>query len=68
MMAEDEIKNEDETMESLFKFLRAEQKAEEEGKQEFTCPLCGGKAWWARSSYNNHKHTSCTKCGMYVGE
>ena len=59
---------EDEEMEAIFKYLKAEQEAEENGKNEFTCPLCGGKAWWTRSAYNGHKHSSCTRCGFYVGE
>ena len=67
-MIEDVIENEDEIVESLLKYLKAEQQAEEEGKKEFVCPLCGGTAWWLQSDYNGHKHSRCTKCGFYVGE
>jgi transcription elongation factor Elf1 len=58
----------DEFMDSLYKYLKAEQEAEENGKQEFTCPLCGGEAFWVRSPYNGHKHSGCRKCGMRVME
>ena len=55
-------------MENLFKFLEAEQEAEEKGEKEFICPLCGGKAWWMRSSYNGHKHSGCANCGFRIDE
>ena len=67
-MPDDEIENEDEVMDSIFKYLKAEQQAEAEGKKEFMCPLCGGKAWWLRSGFNGHRHSRCTRCGFYVGE
>lgn len=31
---------------------------------EFTCPLCGGKAWVSRSTYNGHIWSKCESCGM----
>lgn len=54
----------DEYMKDMFTFLKAQQIAEEDGQSEFTCPVCGGKAWWSRSSYNNHLHCRCEKCGL----
>ena len=59
---------EDEIMVKIKKYLEALEKAEEEGKQQFDCPLCGGKAWWTRSEYNGHRHSCCASCGFYVGE
>lgn len=59
---------EEKQMDAIFKYLKAEQEAEENGKQEFICPLCGGDAFWVRSPYNNHKHSGCRKCGMKVME
>ena len=57
-----------EMMNSIVKYLKAEMEAEEKGEQDFTCPLCGGDAFWVRSPYNNHKHSGCRKCGMRVME
>ena len=42
----------------------AQKEAEKAGKHEFTCPLCGGNAWWERAKINNHLHTFCDKCGF----
>lgn len=52
----------------VFKFLEAQDKAEEAGLHEFTCPICGGKATWYRSAYNNHLHSHCEKCGAGIVE
>ena len=49
-------------------FLDAQDKAEQKGEHEFTCPLCGGKAYWSRSSYNNHLHAKCNGCDMVIME
>lgn len=54
--------------EAFFKFLKAQHEAEEAGKEEFTCPVCGGNAWWGRASINGHLHCGCEKCGMKVIE
>ena len=45
-------------------FMKARQEAEAEGKQEFECPICGGKAWWSRANGNNHLHSGCKDCGF----
>jgi len=55
-------------MDDIFDFLKAQTEAEEKGEKEFVCPLCGGKAWWGRSSYNNHLHCGCKKCGFKMME
>lgn len=49
-------------------FMRAQGKAEKNGEHEFACPLCGGEAWWSRSTYNNHLHCGCRKCGFKMME
>lgn len=54
---------------NMFLFLEAQKKAEENGKEEFTCPICGGKAIWGRATgYNNHLHTRCNDCGFAIME
>lgn len=58
----------DEIMKDIKKFLTAQKKAEKAGKYEFDCPLCGGKAVWARSDWNNHLHCGCKSCGFQVME
>ena len=55
-------------IDEIVAFLKARQEAEEQGKQEFTCPLCGATARWGRSSYNNHLHCSCQGCGFRMME
>ena len=52
--------------EKALKFLEAQDKAENLNKEEFTCPLCGGTAWWGRSKINNHLHIRCKKCGFGI--
>ena len=47
-------------------FWEAQDKAEKEGKNEFVCPLCGGKAWWSKSKYNGHIHCGCDSCGFLL--
>lgn len=54
--------------ESIIKFLKAQHEAEEAGKEEFTCPVCGGNARWGRAALNGHLHCGCEKCGMKVIE
>lgn len=49
-------------------FMKAQMEAEKKGEEEFVCPLCGGEAWWGRSSYNNHLHCGCRKCGFKMME
>jgi predicted RNA-binding Zn-ribbon protein involved in translation (DUF1610 family) len=57
-----------EIIEEIIKFMDAQQKAEKKGRNDFECPLCGGEAWWRRSSYNNHLHCGCKKCGVAIME
>lgn len=49
-------------------FMKAQQEAEQEGRHEFTCPLCGGKAEWGRARGNNHLHCGCRDCGFRMME
>jgi predicted RNA-binding Zn-ribbon protein involved in translation (DUF1610 family) len=58
----------DEFIDSIVLFMSAQQQAEEEGKKEFVCPLCGGLAWWGRAKCNNHLHSGCPKCGFKMME
>jgi hypothetical protein len=67
-MAEDEIENEDEFMDSIIKFINAEAEAVEKGEHGFTCPLCGGRAFWVCSPYDGHRHSGCTNCKVSVME
>lgn len=55
-------------MDSIAKFMKAQQEAEKNGEEKFTCPLCGGEALWGRSSYNNHLHCACKGCGIRMME
>ena len=55
-------------MEEIFKFIEAQAQAEADGKNEFTCPICGGVAWWYRAEYNNHIHSGCNNCGFKMME
>ncbi len=55
-------------MSEIILFLKAQQEAEEKGEKEFVCPLCGGTAIWARSSYNKHLRCKCEKCGIKMME
>ena len=50
------------------KFMSAQEEAEKFQREHFTCPLCGGPAWWGRSEINNHLHTGCQKCGFRMME
>ena len=55
-------------LEQLKAFMEAQDQAEQEGRKEFTCPLCGGPAEWARARGNNHLHCSCVGCGFRIVE
>lgn len=48
-------------------FMKAQKKAEKKGEYEFVCPLCGGKANWARSTHG-HLWTICEECRFSVME
>jgi hypothetical protein len=52
----------------IFAFLKAVNAAAEEGREDFTCPICGGSAHWARSEYNGHISAKCDKCKIRVME
>ena len=52
----------------IFAFLAAVNAAEADGREDFTCPICGGRAHWARSPYNGHITANCEKCKMRVME
>ena len=56
----------DKVLDAVQKFYEAQRKAEEIGQEEFTCPLCGGTAWWGRSTINNHLHCGCDGCDFRV--
>lgn len=58
----------DEMIVAVNKFMAAQDKAEKNGFKAFTCPLCSGDAWWVRSTYNNHLHCGCRKCGFKMME
>lgn len=60
--------NNDEFMDRIVLFMSAQQQAEEEGKKEFVCPLCGGLAMWGRAKCNNHLRSACPKCGFKMME
>ena len=55
-------------VQAVLEFLKAQQKAEETGEKQFKCPLCGGDAWWQRSSYNGHLHCGCEDCRFLMME
>lgn len=47
-------------------FYGAQCEAEQAGKQEFKCPLCGGNAWRSRADSNGHLHCGCYDCGFKI--
>lgn len=55
-------------IEKIKPFMEAQQEAEKEGQQEFTCPLCRGPAMWSRSPHNNHLWCKCKGCGFLMME
>lgn len=59
---------EDDFLRSVEDFCAAQHYAEKTGEHSFVCPLCGGEAWWGRSTYNNHLHCGCKKCGFTMME
>lgn len=48
----------------LTQMLKAQLEAELAGNQEFTCPLCQGKAKWTRAEINKHLWIKCNDCGF----
>ena len=65
-MTEEDKKGFIEAEEKLTTFLEARAKAEKEGQIHFTCPLCGGDAWWGRARLNNHLRSKCRGCGFSI--
>lgn len=59
---------EEEFTDRMFLFLSAQKEAEKKGQEEFTCPLCGGEAWWGRAPLNGHLHCGCLKCKISIME
>ena len=55
-------------IDQLVAFMEAQQEAEKEGQQAFTCPLCGGPVMWHRNSVNNHLWCKCRGCGLLIIE
>ena len=55
-------------LDKIIAFMQAQQEAEKEGREEFTCPLCGGTANWGRARVNNHLHCGCKGCGFSMVE
>lgn len=51
-------------MDDIFKYLKAQQEAEDRDEHEFKCPICGGQAFWGRSPINGHLCSRCEKCGF----
>ena len=52
----------------IFAFIEAVNAAEADGREEFACPICGGRAHWVRSPYNGHIAANCEKCNMRMFE
>lgn len=59
-----EESREKELVTKTFTFMQARMEAEKDGRKEFTCPLCGGEAWWGRAPSNGHLRSGCRKCGI----
>lgn len=55
-------------LDDTMKYIKAQQEAEKAGEHEFTCPVCGGKARWARVASNNHLRSVCSGCGIALME
>ena len=55
-------------MPDIYVFMKAQEKAEDAGKYEFVCPLCGGKAWWERKLLHSKLVGGCRDCGMNLEE
>ena len=55
-------------IEKIKAFMNAQSEAEKDGREEFTCPLCGGTAIWGRAKVNNHLHCCCKGCGFRMME
>lgn len=51
---------------NLYRFLSAQQKAEQKKQQTFLCPACGGRCQWYRKPGTGSLVCSCPDCGMYL--
>lgn len=51
---------------NLYRFLSAQQKAEQKKQQTFLCPACGGEVHWGRTDRNSRMVCRCKGCGMYL--
>ena len=56
----------EEMMDAVVKFLKAQGESEKKCEENFTCPLCGGIAWWGRASINGHLHAGCEGCDFRI--
>lgn len=63
---DEDFEDEDNFFDVMKTFTDAQRQAEKAGEEQFVCPLCGGEAWWGRSSYNNHLHCGCHGCGYLI--
>lgn len=52
----------------LTAYVNAQVNAESEGKNEFVCPICGGRAMWTRSEINGHLFSQCNVCHFTIME
>lgn len=52
----------------IFAFLAAVNAAKADGREDFTCPICGGRAHLTRSPYDGHITANCEKCKMGMFE
>lgn len=56
----------DEIVSAIDAYHKAQEEAEKKGEENFVCPLCGGVAWWCRSSYNGHLRMGCENCDFLL--
>ena len=55
-------------LEKFLSFIEAITKAENDGKNDFICPICGGTAHFERARINGHLHAKCDGCGTKMME
>lgn len=55
-------------MEKYFAFIEAITEAENNGKNDFICPICGGTAHFERARSNGHLHAKCDGCRTRIME
>ena len=54
--------------EEIIELLQAITEAEEAGRDELVCPMCGSNARIGRSDYNHHLWYHCDQCGLTLME